>query len=101
MRLEKTNLKTVILSSLLFIGGALFGQESVRLKVQDAKTKYRGTGNEAPETFKELAVSYFKAGGQIIFTKWAWQPYLGLAQTLWGQNVFKATAYSGGVIKKF
>lgn len=62
---------------------------------------YRGTGNEAPETFKELAVSYFKAGGQIILTKWAWQPYLGLAQIFWGQNVFKATAYSAGVIKRF
>lgn len=62
---------------------------------------YRGIGEEAPSTFKELAVSYAKVGAQVIYTKSEWQPYLGLAQTLWGQNAFKATAFSVGVIKKF
>jgi hypothetical protein len=62
---------------------------------------YRGVGEEAPTTFKELGVTYLKVGGQFIYTKSSWLPYIGLSRTLYGKNAFKATSVSVGVIKKF
>lgn len=62
---------------------------------------YRGVGEEAPTTFKELGVTYLKVGGQFIYTKSSWLPYIGISRTLYGKNAFKATSISAGLIKKF
>lgn len=62
---------------------------------------YRGVGEEAPTTFKELGVTFLKVGGQFIYTKSSWLPYVGVSQTLYGKNAFKATSISVGIIKKF
>ena len=62
---------------------------------------YRGIGEEMPDSFRELAVSFFKTGAQIIYTASAWQPYIGISQIISGNNTFQSTGISLGVIRTF
>ena len=54
-----------------------------------------------PDSFRELAVSFFKTGAQIIYTASAWQPYIGISQIISGNNTFQSTGISLGVIRTF
>lgn len=62
---------------------------------------YRGTGNLAAETFRELGVSYLRVGG-VVYRSIAsrWGAFVGGGHTLDGRNTGKAWRISAGLVYK-